>query len=131
MNKDQQIAINFLPLIEQEFSFTIYRRTAKSNDLKSNEGLYHAKLPITGQASHDQEYSDYQVSLNSLPSYEEFTCNENTNRDLSLFFLANLLRENCRINLQPDKYGFNLGDFRKVTTFILESHTEGNEIILL
>jgi hypothetical protein len=87
----QNIVLNFLPLNEQEFSFTVFRRKVKHQEKKWDNNVKSYKLP---QNQDDTDnYVSYWVSFNEFENSEPFTVKASTNIYLSEWYIHFLLHQ--------------------------------------
>lgn len=86
MNK--KIALNFLRLINQDFEFIIWRRSAQPNEKRWDDNIKRYKLP-----DEKGEYKYHWVSLQEFKNFAKKTISSNINIELTKFYLYNLLKE--------------------------------------
>lgn len=134
MEQNSQIALNFFPLAEQQFVFSVYRVPYQQE--KKLEGFADCvkhKLPLTPQDANQDEqvdYGDYWVSFVPMNGFEAYLCKPRTNDHLTLAFLFELLNKKCREVLKPSEYLVEDSFVRRVG-FILSQHREGSETVWL
>lgn len=121
---EQQINLNFLELTPQSFSFTIYRKEYVEGDL--SETVFKYRLP---PKLGDKDFKDFSVVFSELENFESFTCNQNTNKDLTLRVLYHYLAE----SLREKEIEFSTGKkfYDKLIEFTVKEHSRGKEKISL
>ncbi len=131
MTSLQEIALNFFPLYESDFEFTIYRRLYAGGEEKSDfPTCTRRRLPISKDS---EDYSEYWVTLEGkdLHGFEAFECSSFTNFPLTIEFLFQLLSKSCDSNLLQD-YSLGKDAFRYHTIlFTLHEFSEGKQGIWL
>lgn len=123
----QEIALNFIPLKSQVFSFFVYRRAIKQNEERWNEDIRRYKLP---KLDDRDEYEDYWVSFSDFEKAEEFHVKQNDNIYLTQWYLAEQLKARAKeksINFLENKSHFN----RLKVNFTIEKYAEGKRVIWL
>ena len=125
----QNIVLNFLPLNEQEFSFTVYRRLVEHQEKKWSDNIRRYNLPRNQEET--ENFSSYWVSFNEFENAESFTIEANTNNYLTEWYIYALLHQ--RINEQQSIKPYNYrSDFNKLrTNFEIERYNEGIRSIWL
>lgn len=132
MEPRDRIALNFFPLAQQEFSFSVYRHSYNQGDEYSDyPGCTRRRLP-SGDTAADgtPKYADYWVSFESLNGFEKYACDSSTNNLISVDYLYQLLKSACLDKLRPEEYEFADG-FRKRIFFILDKFPEGSQTVWL
>jgi hypothetical protein len=130
--QQDQVALNFFPLAEQQFSFSVYRTPYQQE--KKLEGFADCvkhKLPLaSSDAEQDEQddYADYWVSFVPRNDFETYICKPRTNDHLAVAYLFELLKKKCRKVLKPSEYLIKDGFVRRIG-FILEQHREGDETV--
>ena len=133
MKPRDRIALNFFPLAQQEFSFSVYRCPYNQKDRRSDyPECTKRKLP-SGDTDEDGSpiYTDYWVSFDPVNGFEKYTCNSDTNNFISIDYLYQMLKSTCSQKL--DSGEFKLGDgFRKrMVFFVLDTYHEGEQTVWL
>jgi hypothetical protein len=129
MREDYSVSINFLPILQDKFSFTVYRledQGQRKTNLPAN--VVRRSLPI----DHDSidERKKYWISLNRLEGFEAFNCENHYNLYLTRDFLHKRLIASCEkanLTIAFEERGFA----RSRVVFILLTHQEGEESIWL
>jgi hypothetical protein len=121
-----RIAINFLPVRQQEFSFAIYRRGLESRETPP-QGTY--SLPENPSASltdspGSNRYRSYAVSLKPSESQEQVRVGAWANPWLTLWVLRQSLEAKCALEL-PAEVEQSDREFTQETAFVLERHEDG------
>lgn len=125
----QNIVLNFLPLNEQKFSFTIYRRLVKHQEKKWADNIIRYNLPRNQGES--ENFTSYWVSFNQFENSESFTIEANTNNYLTEWYIHSLLHQ--KINEQQSIKQYNhRSDFNELRTYFeIERYNEGIRSIWL
>lgn len=128
---NKNIALNFLPIKQNAFGFTIYRKEfadEKKEDVPAGATLYRNSLPISAEDT--EKRKEYWISFEPKSDFEKFDCNQSYNNKLTLkwlFFLllkkADKLREDKKLKYEKKE------GFRKCLCFVLEESEEGNQLI--
>jgi len=134
MQQDTQIALNFFPLSQQDFSFSVYR--VKYQQEKKSEGFAACfkhklpQIPLAEIADGEMLYADYWVSFVQDSEFEAYLCQPRTNDHLTVAFLFEVLKKNCKEVLAPSEYLIEDRFVRRIG-FVLRQHREGNETVWL
>lgn len=125
----QNIVLNFLPLNEQEFSFTVYRRLVEHQEKKWDNNVKSYKLP---QNQDDTDnYVSYWVSFNEFENSEPFTVKASTNIYLSEWYIHFLLHQKLSAQQSVTQYNHR-SDFNELRTYFeIERYSEGVKTIWL
>lgn len=124
------ILLNFLPLKEQEFEFTIYRKECKGEKkIHVGDNIYLNTLPINLEDLNDRK--NYWISFDPKNDFEEFLCKPIYNNKLTLHFLYHCLLNKTKNQLEINQFIIPQKVFKKLIYFILHAHEEGKECILL
>lgn len=125
MDSNRNIALNFLPLAEKDFTFKVYRRSRIEGEKKPDPEYNFAKLPI--DAIPEQEKLPYWVVFKKAKGFEEFNCHSDFDWKLTKRFLLYALKLNSsRANEYQQEQ-----KFRKFVSFVLREYSEGKETIWL
>ena len=128
---EQEIILNFFPLMDQDFVFTIFvKNISEANNTKDNNLIHEYKLP-KDQSNPDSEYIKYLVAFDQISEdFQPYECSLKTNFDLSKQYLFKLLESNCKSKLT--KNDFTVRDsFRKTIDFNILKYDFGCEIVWL
>ena len=125
MESDRDIALNFLPLAEKDFSFKVFRKSCTEGEKKPDLEYNYAKLPRN--ASQGQEKLPYWVVFKQRDGFDEFICRSDFDWKLTKRFLLYALK----INSPRVKEYQQETKFRRFVSFVLREYSEGNEIIWL
>ena len=98
-----EIALNFLPLTNNKFSFDVFKREVLANEKKCDDNIRQYKLPNN---SNNREYEKFWVSFNQFPDSEKITINAFANVELTKWYLFLLLKN----KLEDTKIEFELSD---------------------
>lgn len=125
----QNIVLNFLPLNEQEFSFTVYRRLVEHQEKKWSDNIRRYNLPRNQGES--ENFTSYWVSFSQFENSETFTIEANTNNYLTEWYIHSLLHQ--KINEQQSIKQYNhRSDFNELRTYFeIERYNEGIRSIWL
>lgn len=125
----QNIVLNFLPLNEQEFSFTVFRRKVKHQEKKWDNNVKSYKLP---QNQDDTDnYVSYWVSFNEFENSEPFTVKASTNIYLSEWYIHFLLHQKLSAQQSVTQYNHRSVFNELRTYFEIERYSEGVKTIWL
>jgi hypothetical protein len=128
MRQNHEISLNFFPLTDRGFKFTVYRKLY--NGERSEDGFedcQRQKLPV--HPSDTESYTDHWVSFNPRDGFEAFTCKTTTNHRLTRNLLYHLLTRKCTDRSLP--IDVVEGDNRKRVNFVLKEHQQGREVVWL
>jgi hypothetical protein len=126
----RKVALNFLPLREQDFTFAIYRRKLATTD-QAVPGTRWLPIDCTGEVKADTERFQYAISLTKTDGYEEISIRAWVNPQLTIHVLyealvtraqADDLVENCKL---PDS------QFLREVGLILKRHGDAHEMMSL
>lgn len=125
----QKIVLNFLPLTEQEFSFSVYRRIAKPQEKKWEANIIKYKLPDN---PNDAVYKNhYWVSFTKFVNSELFQVSALTNIYLTEWYLHNLLDDKIKNQNAIKKLPYQ-SKFNKWRIYFLQNEFhEGTQSIWL
>lgn len=124
---NKNIALNFLPIKQDAFAFTVYRKEfggQKREGMPDGANLYRNSLPISPEGN---ERKEYWISFEPRSDFEKFECKQSDNNKLTLKWLFVLLSKKAS-ELKNLKYKSEEG-FRSRVYFILEEYQEGNQLI--
>jgi hypothetical protein len=117
--KNSYISLNFFPLVNQEFEFTIYRKKVlNQQELRPSEDCKRWSLPDN---SNQEKYTSYWCYYKETEGFEEFSCNQSTNNDLTKDYLYHLLKHNCE-PLPKIEYEIPMRNFSRRIYFVLREH---------
>jgi hypothetical protein len=129
------IALNFIPLLEQEFSFNVFRREYQAGEKREGDFLnaQRRSLPIDPfkDINDSNNRCDYWASFIPKRGFEPFTCEQDFNHHLTTSFLYQLLEKKCKESIDRANYRLQEGDFRHTISFILERYPEGSEVMVV
>ena len=130
MTDSSNIAINFSPLKNDNFSFSIYRKRRKQSDKKPDiEFIFGSRLP---EKKGESEYRPYWVSFDFIEGFEVFECKRLANIHLTKSYMLWLLKRNVLQKLKEEEHFLFLKKTKyKRLYFVLESHKEGKETVWL
>ncbi|MBP9017606.1 MAG: hypothetical protein KBG17_07700 [Paludibacteraceae bacterium] len=125
----QHIVLNFLPLSEQEFSFTVFRRLVQHLEKKWSDDIKRYNLPRNHGDT--DNFTSYWVSFNQFENSESFTIEANTNNFLTEWYIHSLLLQ--MVSQQPSLIQYNhKSDFNELRTYFeIERFNEGVRTIWL
>jgi hypothetical protein len=130
IEENKKIAINFLPLREQNFKWDVFCKKVDTPDQpnpSANIRRYKLPLNITELSG---EYIDYYVSANAQPGFTTQTIKSNTNNELTVNMMFVKAIEKCKTLFTEDKYTIKTG-YRNNIRFKMASFKEGHEEIWL
>jgi hypothetical protein len=115
----QNIVLNFLPLHEQEFSFTVYRKIVEHQEKKWSENIRRYNLPRNQGES--ENFTSYWVSFSHFENSETFLIESSTNNYLTEWYIHSLLH--ISINKQQSiKQYIHRSDFNELRTYFETEH---------
>jgi hypothetical protein len=123
------IAINFLPLSNQDFDMDVYvKKVVDSGQSTPYQNVKTYKLP--GDIENPKsEYTNYYVSSTPQPEFELITVKSKTNNALAVHNLMDVAVEKCNSTFVKDTDFTVYYGFRKYIQFNIAPHKEGNETI--
>ncbi|MEW6774598.1 MAG: Piwi domain-containing protein [Bacteroidota bacterium] len=125
----QNIVLNFLPLNEQEFSFSVFRRKAEPQEKKWDEKIIKYKLPDN---PNDDVYKNYYwVSFSEFVDSELFQVNALTNVHLTEWYLHNLLHSKVKSQSIINKIDYQSKFNKWRIYFSINSFKEGTQSVWL
>src|SRR5271169_3907962 len=93
IDKDYRIALSFLQVEPENFSFHVYRTARKDvTETRPNEHIFGYNLPESPNA---ESRAEYWVSLTDRTGYERTQVDSDSNRYLTLQFLYHALSSAC------------------------------------
>ncbi|WP_019867276.1 Piwi domain-containing protein [Methylovulum miyakonense] len=123
MNK---ITLNFLPLSDQNFTITIYRKEANKSHERSETGIrFRLKL------SKYNNYQEFDISWNKLDGFDEYICDAKENFDLTKRYLLRSLENRLEEVACSFQWYFPPKSFYNELRFIIKEYKEGNSEIIL
>lgn len=130
VNMEYNILLNFIPLKEQEFEFTIYRKENKGEKKEQFEdNIYSNTLPIN---RNDLDLrTGYWISFEQKMDFEEFICKPEYNNKLTLHYLYDCLVKKIKAQFNDNEVIIPQKAFRKIIYIILKKHNEGKECLLI
>jgi len=124
------ILLNFIPIVEQDFEFKVYRKENKGERKEQiGEDVYSNTLPLSPDNLNDR--TGYWIFFEEREGFEEFICLPYYNHKLTLHYLHYCLINQIRKKLDRKSFIIPKKPFRKVVYLILKEHTEGKECLLL
>ena len=119
----QNIVLNFIPLNEQLFSFTIFRKLVEHQEKKWSDSILRYNLPRN--QGETENFTSYWVSFNPFENAESFTVDASTNNYLTQWYIHSLLQQ--KINEKPFIKQYNhKSDFNKLRIYLqIETFNEG------
>jgi hypothetical protein len=121
------IALNLLPLLNQQFTFQVYRQRVEANE-PLPDGCDQRRLPVSPGLD---EYQPYAVSFDDRAGFEPFNCEATTSYHLTAAFLLRLLLARSKELLPPTGYIHHPKDFRRRLAYVIATHPEGKETVWL
>lgn len=125
----QNIVLNFLPLTEQEFSFTVFRRLVEHQEKKWSDNVKRYNLPKN--QGDTENFTSYWVSFSQFENSESFTIDANTNNYLTEWYIHSLLLQRLSEQQSVKQYNHR-SDFNELRTYFeIERFNEGIRTIWL
>ncbi|MEO0075267.1 MAG: hypothetical protein ABIK31_04070, partial [candidate division WOR-3 bacterium] len=125
----QHIVLNFLPLTEQEFSFTVFRRLVQHQEKKWSDDIKDYKLPRIPDDT--EKFPRYWVSFSQFENSESFTIEAKTNIYLTEWYMHSLLLQRLSQQQSLKQYNYK-SDFNELRTYFeIERFNEGVRTIWL
>jgi len=124
-----KIALNFLPIEEQNFSFTIYRKLIEGNEKKPNEAIKSYRLPAND--SNEENWNFFWISFNEVDGYEKFICEANLNTYLTELFLFLRLKEITNERIQTQIAKITEKYYTKRIFFNIKEQKIGKQVVWL
>ncbi|MCC5637610.1 hypothetical protein LC593_17545 [Nostoc sp. CHAB 5844] len=126
-SNNYSVALNFLALTIQDFTFTVYRKLHSKSEKKVNNDIYVGTLPIQ---SDDKDWREkYWIALSPTDDFESFTCHANDNHYLTKYFLHHLLKNQLSNFAGHVQYSVTSNRFESAIFFTIKEHPQGNEVI--
>ncbi len=122
----QEIALNFIPLLDKIPPFLVYRRIAENEETKFDENIHKYNLPVNDSG----KYQSYWVSLSHFDNADEFEANQDDNIYLTQWYLSELLKSRAKeesLTFMENESRFN----HLKVNFITERFDEGKRIVWL
>lgn len=85
----QEIALNFVSLKSQDFSFIIFRRLVKKEETRFDKYIHKYNLP---EKRGSESYQSYWISFSHFENAEEFQAKSGDNIYLAQWYLAKQLK---------------------------------------
>ncbi|RLB90262.1 MAG: hypothetical protein DRH50_12620 [Deltaproteobacteria bacterium] len=130
---EQRIALNFLPLVQQDFSFFVYRKQigvgSENPNRERHNGVRRYRLP-QNLALQTSDYVDCDVSFSKIEGFEKVKIYAHTNIHLTKFLLMEALQKKCREHLSKQDYLVGT-KFRNTISFVLAKTDVGDETVWL
>ena len=125
----QHIVLSFLPLTNQEFPFTVFRRLVQHQEKKWSDDIKRYNLPRNHGDT--DNFTSYWVSFGQFENSESFTIEANTNNFLTEWYIHALLLQ--RLSQQQSLKQYNHeSDFNELRTYFeIERFKEGVRTIWL
>jgi len=111
-----EILLNFLPLEEQDFTFTVYRKEYAKGDAKPKDGIIRKyTLPLDDDPDERQEY---WVSFEPIEGYTQYTCTQDANVHIATLYLLREI-DRCVKSIQGET-DFKCDTFAKEVYYVYE-----------
>lgn len=124
-----EIALNFYPLKENDFTFDVYRASyVKGSKLEDSSTSVWALPDRRGEP--EGSYSKYRVSFSNKPGFNRFRCTSGDNLYLTIAYLRHIVAEKCRNELGQNEYIIEKGYLRRIY-FVLQRFKKGNQCVWL
>jgi hypothetical protein len=128
MQPNDSISLNFLPLAENSFSFTVFRlEDSGQRKIELPEGVSKQSLPVTPDNVDNRRA--YWVSLSEHNGFEPFECDARHNQYVTRDFLHNKLIASVRAAGLESYIFKELGIGGKRVSFTLQEYPEGVETV--
>ena len=123
------IALNFVPLVEQNSRLAIYRTRVIDSSQSKSDGDYRANLP---EFDNDEKWVRFDVSTNARKGYERYEYEYRQNSSLTLYLIFCELLETLKTNTAGLEYYVPQRAIAlKEVRFITEKFNEGNTEIIV
>lgn len=93
MEKNNKIALNFLPIEPNRFEFSVYRKLKIGNEKRPNKEIWGFSLPKTAES---EGWSKYWISFCPREEYTDYLCSA----DKNIYLTEEYLFQNVLDNLQ-------------------------------
>jgi Piwi domain len=128
---NEVISLSFFPLLDNDFSFSIYRKVHMDTSEMKPEGTQLQSLPTEASDSRtDLTYQKYWVSFEQIEGFEEFHCHCSYNFNLTKTFLDLSLLKKCKESINAN-LRYEEKRFTSDLAVILSSFPEGDQAIRL
>jgi len=119
------IRLNILPILEDSFSFKVFRKERENNEPIEDSSLHGHSLPIGNDV---KERGNYFISLSPRDEFIEYICHSHYAIGLTLKYLHNALIQSL-INKGIDHK--TKIKFTQSIEFIIREFKEGNQLVTL
>jgi len=123
----EKIKLNFVPLLNQDQNFLVYRKLVDDGNERKEDILYRTKLPSDSSV----EWLLYDISLIQQNGFEEFSCTYLLNRTLAEFYLFNCLKKDLNESGYPYNFTFPEKSKYKEVVFDIEIKSKGTMEIII
>ncbi len=125
-SNSDRIALNFLSLRQQEFSFTVHRRRLLPGETSVDSySLPDDPSAIFDETARPDSFGRYAVSLGPSEGFEELEIGAWTNPWITLWVLRRALEEACKSTVLADQTELQEGGFTREVAFVLRRHEAG------
>lgn len=124
-----EIALNFFPLSENEFSFDVYRAPYREGAKVEDKEVRVWSLPEREQET-GGTYSKYRVSFTDKPGFDAFRCTSGDNLYTTAAYLRHILLEKCQSSLDQEEYVYDRGYYRRIS-FVIHKFDQGSQCVWL
>lgn len=121
------IRLNFLPIKNPEFSFTIYRKEVEGA-IEKNSGLKWYRL---FPDSESKERKNYYVSIEEKEGFERFSCHPNHNIDLTKWVLFESFNKSVSVSDLSIEYSIFQRHKINEIQFTVNEFKEGKQLVIL
>ena len=126
---ENKIALNFLPLENQNFDFVIYRKLKLLNEAKPEEVIKGYRLPISSDV--EEKWFQYWIVFSEKEDYEEYICKCNINIYLTEMYLFYKIQENAKATIPLKIAKISKSFYSKRIFFTIENFKIGKQTIWL
>ena len=129
MEKNFSISLNFLPVMEEIFSFMVYRKTSMGERRSDLPDLVIGEYSLPLQNEMEHNWSKYWISFIELEGFDAFHCTGGQNPYLTSAFLHYQLLKTCEKNSQNLPFFEEKGFANDSIVFTIEEFAEGEQAI--
>lgn len=130
MQDEYRIHLNFLPVRDPVPSCSLYRRRCESaQEARPFPSARSYRLPVSDDTS--EEWPHFWVAVEDAEGFESFEFDPSQNRALFQHVLFASFVKSVEESLKPEEFWVPKKEFVGEVSFVMERHTEGNELLVV
>ncbi len=126
MKPNQKIALNFLSVAPQEFSYPIYRKQIEGNEEKPNPNTFRYSLPIKNGI---EKRMFYWVAFTEIEGFQKYFCEDFDNLYLTQQYLFNILLSELNLKFEDKIVRVKNHKYHKRIYVSLKEYPIGNQTV--